>query len=103
MDNYTQFLSFNLTHSPRKNFYYNFKLSAYSYLFNQKPSDYTNTTDPGVDYVLTLWGFMRYPSFPDEPFDKYSTAYKVKKNQVMFPLAQILIGKLITIQFKVRF
>ena len=79
MDNYTQFLSFNLTHSPRKNFYYNFKLSSYSYLFNQKPSDYTNTTDPGVDYVLTLWGFMRYPSFPDEPFDKYSTAYKVKE------------------------
>ena len=35
MDNYTQFLSFNLTHSPRKNFYYNFKLSSYSYLFNQ--------------------------------------------------------------------
>ena len=79
MDNSARFLNFNLTHSVKKNFFYNIKLSHYSYLFHQKPSTYTNTTSPGIDYALTLWGFMRYPEFPNEPFDKYSTTYKTKE------------------------
>jgi len=79
MDNSTRFLNFNLTHSLKKNFFYNIKLSHYSYLFHQKPSAYTNTTSPGADYTLTLWGFMRYPEFSNEPFDKYSTVYKAKE------------------------
>ncbi|OUX35471.1 MAG: hypothetical protein CBE24_00065 [bacterium TMED264] len=79
MENKSRFLSLNLTHSLSKNFFYNIKLSRYSFLFNQKPSPFTNITEPGQDYSLTLWGYMRYPNFPDEPFDKYYTIHKVKE------------------------
>ena len=79
MQNSSRFLSLSLTHSISEKLFYNIKASHYSFLFNQKPSNFTNTTLPGTDYVLTLWGYMRYPEFPDEPFDKYFTIHSVKE------------------------
>ena len=79
LDNHTNFTSLSLTHSLNENLFYDLKLSRYAFLFNERPSDYTNTTEPLSDYALTLWGYMRYPDFPNEPFDKYFTIQKTKE------------------------
>ena len=79
MQNNARMLSLSITHSLNEKLFYNAKISHYSFLFNQMPNRYTNTTSPGEDYVLTLWGYMRYPEFPDEPFDKYFTIHDVKE------------------------
>ena len=79
LDNHTNFTSLTITHSLNKDLFYDLKISRYSFLFDEGPSKYTKTTEPLSDYSLTLWGFMRYPDFRDEPFDKYFTIQKTKE------------------------
>jgi len=77
--NKNQFFSANLIHTLNENFFYDIQLSYYSHLFHQKPSKKSKTTEPYSDYALTLWGFMRYPQFSNEPFDKYNVLYDSKE------------------------
>ena len=79
ISNNNQFFVANLIHTINEKFFYDIQLSYYSHLFHQKPSDRSNTTKPYSDYALTLWGFMRYPQFPNEPFDKYNVIYDSKE------------------------
>jgi len=79
IENKNQFASANLIHTINENFFYDLQLSYYSHLYHQRPSRFSKTTDPYSDYALTLWGFMRYPQFPNEPFDKYNVLFDSKE------------------------
>ncbi|MGE5437637.1 MAG: TonB-dependent receptor domain-containing protein, partial [Syntrophothermus sp.] len=52
-----------------ENMFYELKLSTYNIEFKERPSAYTEI---GRSLQPTLFGFMRYDGYEDEPFDKYS-------------------------------
>ncbi|OGU46556.1 MAG: hypothetical protein A2000_13520 [Ignavibacteria bacterium GWB2_36_8] len=50
-------------------FFYELKLSTYLVHFKEGPSDYTEL---GKSTAVDLFGFQKYESFENEPFDKYT-------------------------------
>jgi len=72
IDTYTSMLSMNLNHAITKSFFYELILSNYRFENKESPSKYSNI---GQSANPDIWGFQRYNSYPDEPFDAWSFVY----------------------------
>jgi hypothetical protein len=73
IDTYNWSLSGLFTHVLSTELFYEVKLSSYKIEFNEKPSEFTEL---GKSQNPTLFGFMRYDGFEDEPFDQYAPVLK---------------------------
>ena len=65
IDTYSKSLSLLYTHILSKDLFYELKLGSYFIDFKEKPSEFTYL---GKSKNPTVFGFMRYDGFEDEPF-----------------------------------
>jgi len=75
IDTYVWSLSGLFTHVINTDLFYELKLSSYNIEFKEGPSSFTEL---GRSKNPTLFGFMRYDGFEDEPFDQFSPIIKNK-------------------------
>jgi len=73
IDTYNWSLAGLFTHVLSTDLFYEMKLSTYNISVKEKPSEFT---DLGRSQNPTLFGFMRYDGFENEPFDQYSPIIK---------------------------
>lgn len=73
LDTYNWSLAGLLTHVLNTDLFYEVKLSTYNIIVKERPSEYTEL---GRSKNPTLFGFMRYDGYEDEPFDQYSPILK---------------------------
>lgn len=73
LDTYNWSLSGLFTHVLNTELFYEVKLSTYNINVEERPSEYTEL---GRSKNPTLFGFMRYDGYEDEPFDQYSPILK---------------------------
>jgi len=73
IDTYNWSLSGLFTHVLSNDLFYEAKLSSYNIEFQEGSSVYTEL---GRSQNPTLFGFMRYDGFEDEPFDQFSPIIK---------------------------
>lgn len=73
LDTYNWSLAGLFTHVLNTDLFYELKLSSYNINYKEKPSEFTEL---GRSQNPTLFGFMRYDGFENEPFDQYSPIIK---------------------------
>jgi len=73
IDIYNWSVSALFTHVLTNDIFYELKLSTYNVEFKEGPSEYTQL---GKSQNPTLFGFMRYDGFENEPFDQYAPIIK---------------------------
>lgn len=73
IDTYNWSLAGLFTHVLTTNLFYELKLSTYNIDFKERPSEFTEL---GRSKNPTLFGFMRYDGYEDEPFDQFSPILK---------------------------
>jgi len=73
IDTYNWSLAGLFTHVLSTNLFYELRLSTYNIEYKERPSEYTSL---GRSKNPTLFGFMRYDGFEEEPFDQYSPTIK---------------------------
>ena len=73
IDTYNWSLSSLFTHVVNTDLFYEVKLSSYNIEFQERPSEFTGL---GRSKNPTLFGFMRYDGFENEPFDQFSPILK---------------------------
>lgn len=73
IDTYMWSVAGLFTNVVNTDLFYEIKLSTYNIKFEEKPSEYTKL---GKSQNPTLFGFMRYDGYENEPFDKYSPIIK---------------------------
>ncbi len=73
IDTYNWSLSGLFTHVVNTDLFYEVKLSTYNVEFQEGTSEYTEL---GRSANPTLFGFMRYDGYEDEPFDQYAPVIK---------------------------
>lgn len=75
IDTYNWSLAGLFTHVVNNDLFYELKLSSYNIDFHESPSEFTEL---GRSKNPTLFGFMRYDGYEDEPFDQFSPVLKNK-------------------------
>ncbi|MBL7111659.1 MAG: TonB-dependent receptor [Bacteroidales bacterium] len=75
---YTSLFTLQWNHALSDRMFYELKISRYWFVFKEEPPEYASIS-PGDDYELTLWGYYRYPDFPNENFDKYFFIHDTKE------------------------
>lgn len=83
IDTYSWNLLGSFTHVLDNELFYELKLSTYNIEFIEGPSEFTQL---GRSQNPTLFGFMRYDGYEDEPFDQYAPIIKnnIKSGDISF-------------------